>query len=167
MTLLNQLHQITDWALLSGPGTVWPLYNHKKRTSRKKNKIWFKQGSGYHAISIHAELLSSYSMQSDTSVWNATDIIIFALHLDWHPHCPDIISTGIYQSSRPFSITSGDLLCIFPSVSAFLLITGPQGCVFGFSAAAYTLCSEAEVIMWVTSQLRLEGVKECKHTGWG
>lgn len=40
-----------------------------------------------------------------------------------------------------------------------LCFGGPKA-VFGFGAAAYTWCSEAEVIMWVTSLLRLEGAQE-------
>lgn len=54
-----------------------------------------------------------------------------------------------------------------PSDTMLLLIAlfgGPKA-VFAFSTAAGTWCSGPEVIMWVTSQLRLEGTQEWKQTG--
>ena len=43
------------------------LQRKRKRIAsweKKKKKIWLKQGSGYHAVSIHAELFNSYTLSN-------------------------------------------------------------------------------------------------------
>lgn len=59
----------------------------------------------------------------------------------------------VSQNSKPSDLAQ--------DITVVLLITlflGPKA-VFGRSTAANTWCSEAEVIMWVTSRLHLESEK--------
>lgn len=87
-TTLQPMTEHYSWVLV--PSDFAHLYNHKRITSGKTNKIWFKQGSGYHAISIHAELFSSYSLHNQILLYEMQHGTkkIFVLHLDWPPHRP-------------------------------------------------------------------------------
>lgn len=176
MLLLNQLEYITahDRPLFLGSSDFAHLYNQNRITSRQKKNLIGWLSCNKNPCRTFPFLLST---QSDTTVWNATGDKKKSLScMDWPPECHRTEKTLILaQSLRTFSITSGDLSCTFLSVLAFLfgpsttlhlliaLFWGPKA-VFGFGTAACTWCSGPEVIMWVTSQLRLEGTQEWKQT---
>lgn len=113
---------------------------------------------------------------------------ISALHLDW----PLIVHTETFFSRRlpKAARLLAALLVTFPvfflhfhlvkcewfHYIIFRPLLAPNFClslfwgfkaVFGLSAAAYSGCSEGEIIMWATSQFRLEGAKEWKQTESG
>lgn len=63
------------------------LQLEKNNKLEKLNKIWLKQGSGYHAISIHAELFNSYTLSNQILMYEMQQGTkkTFVSHLDWPP----------------------------------------------------------------------------------
>lgn len=98
MSVLNQIHHITaHYSQVLVLSDFAYLCNHKIITSwKKKNKIWFKQGSGYHAISIHAELLNSYYLCNQILVYEMQQGTESSLSCIW----TSILSVHTLSSQR-------------------------------------------------------------------
>lgn len=161
LTLFNQLHHVTahERALFLGSGAVWLCSSLQPTKNNKceKNSIWFKQGSGYHAISIHAELFNSYSLRNQILLFEMQQGTKKTLCLA--SRLTSSLSTQRRHSSgRYFKVkdTLGSALLTFAALFCQCLLFKCDWCtafwpqyrvtsayrepkaVFGFSTAAYT-----------------------------